>query len=318
MYKKDTNYGTVGHPNRWSRLPRRIACAASVFAILATSQVAMAIPPTFSVIAPNEFALPIPKPDHGITFFINDSTYTGDDTAFDNNGNTVNVSPSGNSLLTIARIGHIFSLSALPNVGMYWEFLQPAAYVQRGGTSVTGLVDPLVGGGVYINPVKNLTLGTEQFFQLPIGSNELSNHYFVYYPQLFGDYSYKHFGIDFLAGAAFKTNQRNNGNIVSEGNDYYADLRLRYELNHYLTPYFSYDFTTTNSRRYKTVAPTNTLNTVGDVVPSSNQNNVGGGLQIFLRKDHLSSLSIAYSHGLAGKNAIQTNGVLAEFLYLFP
>lgn len=319
MYENQTNQSFTKHTVGMPHWPRRIAGALSILPILGFSQLALAIPPTFSIIGPEEFNLPLAEPGKGIGFFIQDTDYTFDTQFFDDDGGSVGADPLGHSILSVTRFGRLFSLDATPKVTYYWEYLQPAAYIQAGNNSTTGLADPLVSFTAYFRPTANLLLGNENFLQLPLGNDNLTTGGFQFFPQLIGDYTIGPFGVDGLIGAGFKTDARLNGDRINRGNDYYADLRFRYETSH-ITPFLTYDFTTTESGDFAEVGAASAAagTVVGTTVPNTNQNNVGAGLFFYLTKDHLGAFSVWYSYGIAGKNAVRTNGIFTKIGFAFP
>lgn len=261
-------------------------------------------PPTYSVISPSEFNLPVAKPGKGINFFFQNAVYTNDNKSYNNNGDKVN-NPTGNDTeLGVTRFGRLFSFKSTPDIGYYWEVLLPEVHINAAGKggSVSGLADPLGILAIYTRPTKNFLIGMENGFTAPIGNNDLTYNYYTYQPNIIFDYhSSTGFGVDGLVGFAFKTH--NDNTDTNPGTDFYADLRLRYKLNHWISPALSYDYQQTHG--------------VSGAHNAAYQDIVGGGAKLFFNKSHTLSGSIAYRVGVAGKNTVRVNGPYARFVALF-
>jgi hypothetical protein len=209
----------------------------------------------------------------------------------------------------------------LPGVGFFWEYLQPEVYTENStGHSLSGLGDPLVDGTIYFRPVKNLMIGLQNIVSVPVGQNNLSHHFWGYEPNIITDYQLGHFGIDNTVGVGIKSDRHNGGTTASVGSDIYEDLRLRYQVTHYFTPFVSYDYAKTNPGHYTQVdhsAGANSNVNVGDRINGSYQDISGAGGLIYLKNDQSSWLDIWYNVGFAGKNTTRVNGIFSRFVYLF-
>lgn len=297
---------------------RLIAGIAGVMGILAFGQTAMATPPTFSIIGPQEFALPIPEAGNGIDFFFQNTVFDSDDEAFDANGDDVDTGLD-DSILSITRFGRVFSIEALPNVGWYWEYLQPAVNVTtEDNFSTTGLGDPMVALAAFIKPIENSTLGFELFMSLPIGDNDLSSDSYGFFPGIFFDYIWGDFGVDGTIGGGFFTDAKTAGNRIDQGDQFYADLRLRYSVGDWLKPFIGYDYDSTGTSSISGSAdPEN--NPIGTVVADSGDVHIAQiGTLIYLNKNQLSWVNVHYGYGFAGENRNKTNALYTKLVFLFP
>jgi hypothetical protein len=210
------------------------------------------VPPTFTIIGPNEWKLPIPKPGHGVTGFFQTSIYTVGNKHFDLDGDLHHANPTDHVFLGISRLAHIFSFKALPNVGFFWEYLQPEVYLEQGNDTTSGLGDPKVLLAAFVKPVKNMTVGLENLVSIPVGENELSNHYWEDRPYIMFDYQIGHVGIDNTVGFGVKTDKHHNGKKSEQGMDFFESLRLSLRgTNPYVEPFFAYDYARTRSGSWR-------------------------------------------------------------------
>lgn len=294
-----------------TRLKKIVASTTAVLAMGTISAPALAaVPPTYSVISPSEFNLPVPEPGKGIGFFFQNAIYTDDTERYDDDGNKVDNPGADNTVVGISRFGRVFSLEATPNVGYFWEVLIPEVHVDLAGhndDSVSGIADPLVAFTTFTRPTDNFLIGLENFFTAPIGDNELSFDYYSYQPNVIFDYqSQTGFGIDGLVGFAFKTTNDSNG--ADPGTDFYVDLRFRYKLNDWITPAVSYDYQRTWGQNGPDAGGNKS-------VKDSYQHIVGGGAQFTVTDSIYGSL--AYRIGVDGQNMTRVNGPYARFVALF-
>lgn len=297
----------------------RVRVASVLFgglAALAVTQPALsAAPPTFSIITPSEFNLPIPEPGNGINFFFQNVVFLDDSERYNKDGEKVD-NPGGEStLLTVTRFGRLFSFESIPNVGFYWEVLLPYVNVNTDlpadsnpktdkEVSISGLVDPLVALTVYTRPTPNFLIGFENFVSAPIGDISLCNCY-TYRPNIIFDYTIGRFGIDGLAGFTFRTENQRTG--ADPGTSYYVDLRFRYQVTDWFIPAISYDYRKTTGR----------TDGSGESKPDSYEHIVGAGVQVIFNESGTMFGSLGYRVGVDGKNTVRTQGTYARFVYLW-
>ena len=293
------------------RLLARLAIGMALLACMAYAPLALAVPPAFTIIGPKEWDLPIAKPNHGISAFFQTAVYTFDTRNFDMQGNNVQATNKGRSFLGLTRFAHVFSFKSLPGVGFFWEYLQPEVRVTKnnGTGTVSGLGDPLIDGAVYTRPVKNLMVGVQNIVSVPVGNNDLTKNYWEDDPSIMTDYQMGRVGFDNTVGVGIKSTYHAKGVTANEGDDFYEDARLRYTLNHYLTPFISYDYARTYGGHY--------LKGKSGNIPSSYQDIAGAGTLIYLKSNHKEWLDLWYDVGFAGRNATRVNGIFSRFVYLF-
>lgn len=302
--------------SRLQRFRSALAMVVSAVALAALGYVPPALaagspPPAFTIVGPQEWDLPIVKPGHGVTAIIQTGIYSSGNQTFNANGNLKAANPKGHIFLGLTRVAHLFSFASMPNVGFFWEYLQPEVRVANNdGTSASGLGDPLIDGTVYFRPMKNLMVGFQNIVSIPVGNNNLTNNFWEYDPDFIADYTWGRFGVDNTVGVGLKSTYVNGGQKADEGDDFYEDLRLRYRLNHYLKPFVSFDYARTYGGHY-TYGPN-----AGTNIPSSYQDIGGAGTLIYLRQNQTAWLDVWYNAGFAGRNATRVNGVFTRLVFL--
>jgi opacity protein-like surface antigen len=276
----------------------------AILLVYSLSAVAAGIP--LSVIGPHEYALPVNyEPFNAVAQY---SYIQTDNMAFDNTGKRV-AGPGTFTAVGFTKYVRFFTLKALPDVGIAWEYLQPEISVQKAGFSASGLGDPLTGLTVWIKPSKNSTLGLQSFLSIPIGAAEVSDKTWGSLTTIIGDLQLGDVDIDGQTGFIHKSTRHQNGaNDVGPGDTFHANLRLGYRAHQYLEPFLAADYQTTGS---------STDQAIGTAVPNSASNEItcGGGL-MFHFSDPL-SLTIRYDYGLDGKNTPVTNAFHFKIVYVW-
>lgn len=126
-------------------------------ALTANSTVAFAANPTFGIIGPVEWDLPI-VPSANV--FLQTGVIQSNNRVYTANGSTAKI-PQSHLYEGISRFAHLFSFNSLPNVGFVWEVLVPEVRVEGSGTGVSGIGDPLFDVAAYVRPFPNWLVGCE-------------------------------------------------------------------------------------------------------------------------------------------------------------
>jgi hypothetical protein len=150
--------------------------------------------------------------------------------------------------------------------------------------------------------------GFQNIVSVPIGNSEVTANSWAETPTFISDISYGKFGIDTTLGASFFSNYRDGdaANEHTNGNMYFFETSLRYQVLSWLAPFVTYNYQNNNSGYY----------TATDVrIPGSHENVLGGGIKVNFTPNRW--LDVWYDRGLAGVNTAQTNAVYFRFVNIF-
>jgi hypothetical protein len=92
--------------------------------------------------------------------------------------------------------------------------------VQLPGQSITGLADPLFEIGAYFKPAPGLTLGYVNVPSIPVGSNELSSHFWSDTSLIVWNYHVGKFGFNGTFAAGFSSTQHAGGKDTEIGDSF--------------------------------------------------------------------------------------------------
>ncbi len=293
---------------KWSGLTVAIVAG---MALAGVSRNAVAANPTFSIVAPSEWDLPI-VPSANV--FMQTGIYQQNGKAYDQSGNRVD-NPGTHTIAGITRFAHLFSFDSMPNVGFFWEVLVPALNVSGHGNSVSGLGDPLFDFSFYTKPAKGLTIGMQNVVSIPVGNNDLSNHYWEYMPSFIIDYNLDKWEADGTFGAGFASNQNTGGMTTSIGNTYYAEAALSYHINDHVQPFVNYNYQVNRGSHNQTtneLAP-GSAPVFGCIDPGGcHETDLGAGVKVNFTSNMW--LSTWYSAGVSGANTVRTNALYLRFV----
>lgn len=301
-----------------SRVRTGLAVAAAVTALgAAYAPAALAANPTFAIVEPSEWDLPIvPSANVFIQTGIaqtNGSVYDGAGKSQDTQGSHLYAG--------VTRFAHLFSFKSLPKVGFFWEILQPEIDLEQPsslGGSVTGLGDPLFDIAAYVKPTPNSTVGIQNLLSVPVGSNTLSNHFWEYLPDLIGDYNIGKFGFDGTLGAGIASSKHSNGADTDIGNTYYAEFTTLYHATNWVAPFLAFNYQVNEpshdaatGAQAPGAAPVFSCANAG----GCHEDVLGGGVKINFTPTRW--LSVWYDSGISGQNTVQTNAVYFRFVNIF-
>lgn len=253
----------------------------------------------YSVIGVNEFNLPVTY--EPFNAFLSYNVYRDEGKAWDGQSRV------NSTLLTVEKYARFFKIDALPKVGFLWEAVVGAGSVtNKDDTSNTGAIDAQTGFLVWVRPMENLTTGLEYFLYLPFGSNELSGHSIDNSIAFTTNYKLGKFTLDGDVGYKIKGNYKHAGVNAEQGDTFFCNLVLAYQILKNVEPMLKVDFQSTGTGRD---IPTN--------IKTSSSDELAGGIgNHFILSEKLSG-DIWYSHGLTGRNTTKTNSVLMRIVYVF-
>jgi len=266
---------------------------------------AMASNPTFDVIGPHEYNLPVNYDSFNV--FVQYAYYQTENRAFDSKGNDVS-GPHQAKAVGLSKYVRFFTLKSVPDVGIAYEIIVPEISVQGKGVSVSGIGDPITGPAVWFKPSKNSTLGIQSFLQIPVGSQEVTDGSWKNLTSILYDWQIGNLDIDGDTGFVYQSKaHRNNAADVDPGTTFHQNLRLGYRVHKHVEPFFAYDFAVTGSSKDEN----------GATIPNSvsREHTVGGGL-MFTFSDNV-SLTTRYSYGVDGVNTNRTNSINVKFCYVW-
>lgn len=275
------------------------------------SQSALAANPTYAIVGPSEWNLPI-VPSANVFIQTGIGQYSGSE--YNVGGHKADIQGS-HTYVGITRFAHLFSFQSMPKLGFFWEILVPTIFVQERGNSISGFGDPLFDFTVYGKPVTGLTIGFQNIVSLPFGSNELSNHYFEYQPSFIIDYNAAKFELDGTLGAGFASTQHLNGLNTDIGNTYFAEATASYHINASVSPFLAYNYQKNETSRDSdtgALAP-GSAPVFGCVAPGGcHESSIGGGAKFNFTPNRW--LDVWYLAGVSGQNTVRTNAVYLRFV----
>ncbi|TAL94804.1 MAG: transporter [Rhodanobacter sp.] len=283
-------------------------------AMLAFSQGALAANPTFEIIGPSEWNLPI-VPSANV--FIQTGIGQVSGKAWSTSGNRQDI-PSTHLIAGITRFAHLFSLKAIPNTGFFWEVLVPEVSVYGHGNSVSGLGDPLLDLAAYWKPTPQSLIGFQNVVSTTFGNNDLSNHFWEYMPSIIGDVNIAKWELDGTLGAGFASDRHVNGTTTRIGNTYYAEASVVYHATDVVAPFVNFNY---QSVEHSTDKAT------GAVMPGASpvfacannggchENVVGAGVKWNFSPKRW--VAVWYGAGVSGRNTVRTNAAYLRFVNIF-
>jgi hypothetical protein len=239
---------------------------------------------------PTEFEKPFTFP--GQTFVFNST-----DKSFDANGKRVTGAPA-DTLFGFTLVPEFFKFDPKSD----WAFafsLNTYEFRSIAGSSVVegvGSVIPAFTG--WTKPTANTTVGFDSLLSTPFSvSSKLNSGTWDAYLRAFGDANFAGFNAEAVVGYQTSFVQRSG---KRPGDQYHLNGRLGYDVK---------DVTAVRLR----VTPYLSADTQLAADGSSRVANAGGGLMVTHR--NFTSWSVGYSKSLSGKNAPETNAVLAQLWF---
>jgi hypothetical protein len=307
--------------NRATGAKRALLAAAvcSALAVFAGAPRSRAATPLISLVGPDEWDLPIVK---SANLFLQSGLAQDSTEFYDPNHNSHRLStigvPGFHVYGGVTRFAHMFSFDSLPEVGFGIEYLQPWLDVQTPGQSTTGLGDPLFELGAYFKPFPNFTLGYLNVPTIPVGSDQLSSHFWSDTSAIIWNYHVAGFGFNGTFSYSTASMQHENGKDTRIGDSYGAEATALYQLNRWVAPLVGYvDIHTGAAHDAASGAPQPGAGPLlySCLLPGGcTEHLVGGGVDFHIPSKH--HLSIWYYTGIDSSNVIKTNALY--FFYTHP
>ncbi|TAN06860.1 MAG: transporter [Rhodanobacteraceae bacterium] len=290
------------------------AVATGGLALLGFSQAVFASNPTYAIVGPSEWNLPI-VPSANVIMQTGIGQVSGE--VYDSRGNRGSI-PSTHLIAGITRFAHLFSFKALPNTGFFWEVLVPEISVYGQGNSVSGLGDPLLDFTVYWKPSAQSTLGFQSIVSTTFGSNELSNHFWEYMPSLIGNVNIGKWELDGTLGGGIASDRHVAGTVTDIGNMYFGEGSVAYHVNDSIAPFVNFNY-----QRDQASHDTTTGATLPGAAPvfacagpgGCHESVAGGGVKFNWGGKRW--LSVWYAAGVDGENTVRTNALYLRFVNIF-
>ena len=283
---------------------RNALVSAVLVALMANSTVALAANPTFSIIGPAEWDMPI-VPSANI--FLQSGVIQDNNRVYNANGDTAKI-PQSHIYEGISRFAHLFSYESLPKVGFAWEVLLPEVRIEGSHMGISGMGDPMFDIAAYVRPSPNWLVGFQNIVSIPVGGSQVTNNRWVDYPSIISDVTFGKFGLDTTLGVGLPSTRHKSGEPdQTDGTMYMAEAALRYQALPWLAPFIQYNYQYNNSGHIHDANHT--------YIPSSRENVLGGGAKINFTPGRW--LSIWYNKGISGRNTVQTNAIYLRFVNVF-
>jgi hypothetical protein len=296
-------------------LQKNVVAAACIgLAASACAPEARAATPLISLIGPDEWHLPVVP---SLNLFLQSGLAQTNTAFYDNNGNSHNI-PGSHLYVGVSRFAHLFSFEDLPGVGFGVEYLQPYLDAQLPGQSISGLADPLFEIGAYFKPAPGLTLGYVNVPSVPVGSNELSKHFWSDSSLIVWNYHTGRFGFNgtFLAG--FASTQHAGGKDTDIGDSFGTEVTALYEVTPWLAPFIAYTYHRNNASHdaatgaempgqgplYSCLGP-----------GGCHEQLLGGGVNFHIPGKN--TLALWYYGGIDGANVVKTNAAYLFYTHAF-
>jgi hypothetical protein len=312
--RQSKSYGCEGSKLRFMNKGLRMAAACIGLAASAYGPTARAATPLVSLVGPDEWHLPIVP---SMNLFLQSGLAQTNSAIYDPNGNSHGI-PGSHLYAGVTRFAHLFSFEELPGVGFGIEYLQPYLDAELPGQSITGLADPLFEIGGYFKPAPGLTLGYINVPSVPVGSNELSKHFWSDANLILWNYHIDKFGFNgtFLAG--FSSTQHQGGKDTDPGSYYAIEGTALYEVTPWLAPFIAYTYNRNNAGRdLATNAPAPGQGPLYSCLfpGACHEQLLGGGLNFHI--GHKNTLAVWYYGGIGGENVVKTNAAYLFYTHAF-
>lgn len=278
------------------------------------SQGALAGNPTFAIVGPSEWDLPI-VPSANV--FIQTGIGQVSGKAWDTSGNDVKI-PTTHLVAGVTRFAHLFSLDVVPNTGFFWEILVPTIAVYGKGNSVSGFGDPLFDVTAYWKPTPQSLVGFQNIVSIPMGSNQLSNHYWEYMPSFIGDLNIGNWELDGTLGMGIASKQNVNSTQTDIGNTYYGEFAVLFHATQAIAPFviFNYQKNDSSTDTDTGLEAPGSAPVFGCAAPGAcHETDVGGGLKFNWSAKRW--LAVWYNAGVSGSNTVRTNALYLRFVNIF-
>lgn len=260
----------------------------------------------FSVIGPHEYTLPLDF--EPIAEFVQSAEVNNNSDSFDEAGDSVD-GPGGHTIGGSTKFAYLFQIRGLKRVGFEAEIIEPEVRVTGGPGAATGLGDPTAGVVAWIKPSAESTVGLQDYFVLPLGSEALSSHYTGNIFSVLGDFNPGNWDLDGDLGVILPLDHATPRDQPSErvGNVYFGNVRGSYRFGKHLEPFLGVDW----------------QNTAGSADVSSGQplavtsGNETAGVAGLMWHFANGSLTASFHYGLDGRDVVRTNSFLLRWIVTF-
>ena len=281
---------------------------------LIASMYARAADPLISLIGPDEWNVPIVP---SLNLFLQSGLAQTNNIFYDSGGNSHDIPDGSHVYAGVTRFAHLFSFESLPKVGFAVEYLQPTLDVELPGQSITGFGDPLFELAAYFRPAPGLMVGYVNVPSIPVGSNELSSHFWSDTSLLVWNYHVGPLGFNGTLAAGVSSTQHEGGRDTHIGNSYDAEVTGLYKVADWVAPFVAFTHHSTSASRvigtgaeapgqgplYSCAGP-----------GGCHENLLGGGLNFHITHKH--ALALWYYDGISGSNVVKTKATY--LLYTHP
>ncbi|WP_068091652.1 transporter [Novosphingobium rosa] len=285
----------------------RIATCVSIALAMGCVAQARASDITFAVINPHEYDLPTDgyRPFNAVVEY---GEYNNGTQQFDNAGHRIK-GPDTDLYASLTKLVHFWTFDGLPNVGFAYEVIQPTVHLDGPGLNKTGFGDTLTGPAIWVKPTKNTVLGFQTFASIPVGSSNITNHYWANYSSFFFDAEIKkHLSLTGDIGAIFRGRQQVvDGPNIAPGNSYHFNIRASWRSKSKFEPFVAFDWQQNKKSRY----------VGGADIPFSDGHETTWGVGTLYAVNKKLSLVARYSRSIEGRNVTMTNAVYASLIKVF-
>jgi hypothetical protein len=281
---------------------------------LIASMYARAADPLISLIGPDEWNVPIVPT---LNLFLQSGLAQTNNIFYDSGGNSHDIPGGSHVYAGVTRFAHLFSFESLPKVGFAVEYLQPTLDVELPGQSITGFGDPLFELAAYFRPAPGLMVGYVNVPSIPVGSNELSSHFWSDTSLLVWNYHVGPLGFNGTLAAGVSSTQHEGGRDTHIGNSYDAEVTGLYKVADWVAPFVAFTHhSTTASRVIGTGAEAPGQGPLYSCAGPGgcHENLLGGGLNFHITHKH--GLALWYYDGISGSNVVKTKAMY--LLYTHP
>jgi hypothetical protein len=281
---------------------------------LIASMYARAADPLISLIGPDEWNVPIVP---SLNLFLQSGLAQTSNIFYDSGANSHAIPGGAHVYAGVTRFAHVFSFESLPQLGFAVEYLQPTLDEELPGQSVTGVGDPLFEIAAYFRPAPGLMVGYVNVPSIPVGSNELSSHFWSDTSLLVWNYHVGPLGFNGTFAAGVSSTQHNAGRDTDIGNSYDVEVTGLYKVADWVAPFVAFTHhSTAASHEIGTNAEAPGQGPLYSCAGPGgcHENLVGGGLNLHFTRKH--SLALWYYDGINGSNVVKTKAMY--MLYTHP
>ena len=278
------------HKARWTG----IACLCGMAGLSSVSNCEAATGRSF--IGPHEYALPANVPD-GFSAFLVYGYFESADEIYDAGGHK-NDADRTETLVTLTKFTHGWTLESNPNLGLAWEVILPWSGVRNFSTdsSASGIGDPIAAPYVWYQLNEHVTVGTDLLIQAPLGDREAGGgDRWKVINSVFADVKYGKF--DYTGDIIWNYPGESVRDETKSGKSWSTENIFSYRVTELLEPYVGVAY-----ERQKSTS-SNLSNEETDVL---------GGLMVHFKRG---SVGAHYAQVVDGKNRPASNSVNMRFVW---